>query len=65
MKTVRANCVWVSWILTISKSDGFGYANGRDVTLEKLAVTRSRNQTKQIEIAEQYALEASHAKSFL
>ncbi|HOK15189.1 MAG TPA: histidine kinase dimerization/phospho-acceptor domain-containing protein, partial [Candidatus Kapabacteria bacterium] len=47
-----------------SKSDGFVYAIGRDVTLEKLAEQEAEIKRKQIEIAEQYALEASHAKSF-
>lgn len=64
MKNRSGELVWVSWNLTISKSDGFVYAIGRDVTLEKLAEKEAEIKRKQIEIAEQYALEASHAKSF-
>jgi len=64
MKNRSGDLVWVSWNLTISKSDGFVYAIGRDVTLEKLAEQEAEIKRKQIEIAEQYALEASHAKSF-
>ncbi len=64
MKNRSGELVWVSWNLTISKSDGFVYAIGRDVTVEKLAEKEAEIKRKQIEIAEQYALEASHAKSF-
>ncbi len=64
MKNRSGELVWVSWNLTTSKSDGFVYAIGRDVTLEKLAEQEAEIKRKQIEIAEQYALEASHAKSF-
>lgn len=64
MKNSKNELVWISWNLTISKTDGFVYAIGRDVTLEKLAEQEAEIKRKQIEIAEQYALEASHAKSF-
>ena len=64
MKNAKNELIWMSWNLTISKADGFVYAIGRDVTLEKLAEQEAEIKRKQIELAEQYALEASHAKSF-
>lgn len=64
MKNSKNELVWISWNLTISKTDGFVYAIGRDVTLEKLAEQEAEIKRKQIELAEQYALEASHAKSY-
>ncbi len=56
--------IWINWNLTISKADGLIYAIGRDVTLEKLAEREAEIKRKQIELAEQFALEASTSKSF-
>ncbi len=56
--------VWLNFSLTVSNIDNLVYAIGRDVTLEKLAEQEARIKRKQIELAEQFALEASHSKSF-
>jgi len=56
--------IWVNFSLTISNLDNLVYAIGRDVTLEKLAEQEARIKRKQIELAEQFALEAIHSKSY-
>lgn len=63
-KHKNGELVWINWSLTVSKTDSLVYAIGRDVTLEKLAEKEAEIKRKQIELAEQFALEASHSKSF-
>ncbi|MGE5481012.1 MAG: CHASE domain-containing protein [Chloroflexota bacterium] len=55
---------WINWSLAISGIDGLIYAIGRDVTLEKQIEREARVRSKQIELAEQYAREASESKTF-
>jgi PAS domain S-box-containing protein len=56
------NC-WISWNLTVSRTDGLIYAIGRDVTLQKSAEQEARLRSLQVRLAEQYALESSEFKS--
>lgn len=63
-KLNSSDILWVNWSFTVSKSDGLIYAIGRDVTIEKLAEHESIIKRKQIELAEQFALEASYSKSY-
>lgn len=64
MKATDSEFRWLSWNLTISKIEGLIYAIGRDVTLEKKAEEESILRTKQIQLAEQFAREASESKSY-
>ncbi len=57
------NVKWISWSFTISRSDNLVYSIGRDVTLEKIAEEQALLRSKQIQLAEQYAHEASQSKT--
>jgi PAS domain S-box-containing protein len=63
MKSKNDEIKWVSWNLTISKTDNVIYALGRDVTLEKYAEQEAILKSKQIQLAEKFAQEASQSKS--
>lgn len=54
---------WLSWNLTVSRTDGLIYAVGRDITLQKTAEAQFQLKNKQVQLAEQSALEASEFKS--
>ncbi len=56
---------WISWDFTVSKEDQMVYAIGRDVSLEKQVEKEARCRSKQIELAECYAQEASITKNYL
>lgn len=64
MKNQKNELVWVNWNFTFSKKDKLIYAIGRDVTIEKKAEEESILRTKQIQLAEQFAREASESKSY-
>ncbi len=64
MKKNTGAIVWVSWSFTFSHQDNLIYSIGRDVTLEKIAEEQSRLKTKQIQLAEQFAREASESKTY-
>ena len=64
MKALNGDLKWLNWSLTISKTDGLIYAIGRDVTLEKLAEQEAILKSKQIQLAELFAREASESKTF-
>lgn len=64
MRDAAGNMKWISWSLTITPQDKLVYAIGRDVTLEKLAEEEAIKKSKQIQLAELYAREASEAKTF-
>lgn len=55
---------WVNWNLSYVKDDNLVYVTGRDITLEKIAEEEALLKTKQIQLAEMYALEASESKTF-
>ncbi|MBS1536551.1 MAG: CHASE domain-containing protein [Bacteroidetes bacterium] len=54
---------WLSWNLTVSRADGLIYAVGRDITLQKTAEAQFKLKNKQVQLAEQAALEGSEFKS--
>jgi PAS domain S-box-containing protein len=54
---------WISWNFTVSHKDGVIYCVGRDVTLQKLAEEQVKLKSRQVELAENFALEASEFKS--
>lgn len=56
---------WIDWNFSISEKDGLIYAIGRDVTLEKEAESLGIIKSRQRNLAEHYAKEASISKSFL
>lgn len=56
--------VWIGWSFTYSLQDKLIYSIGRDVTLEKIAEEQSKLRTKQIQLAEQFAREASESKTY-
>ncbi|HRP02975.1 MAG TPA: CHASE domain-containing protein [Candidatus Kapabacteria bacterium] len=55
---------WVNWNLSYVKVDQLIYITGRDITLEKIAEEEAQLKTKQIKLAEMYALEASESKTY-
>jgi len=63
---IKANndIVWIGWSFTYSLQDKLIYSIGRDVTLEKIAEEQSKLRTKQIQLAEQFAREASESKTY-
>lgn len=63
MNTREGETRWLSWHFTISKSDGNIYATGRDITLQKIAEEQIRLKNRQVQLAEQQALDASEFKS--
>lgn len=64
MKKANGEVVWVSWSFTFSHNDKLIYSIGRDVTLEKLQEEQAKLRTKQIQLAEQFAREASESKTY-
>ncbi|MES2764520.1 MAG: CHASE domain-containing protein [Bacteroidota bacterium] len=54
---------WLSWNFTVSHADKLVYCVGRDVTMQKLAEEQIRLKGRQVELAENFALEASEFKS--
>ncbi|GAB5465322.1 MAG: hypothetical protein Kapaf2KO_07580 [Candidatus Kapaibacteriales bacterium] len=64
MATDRGDEKWVNWSFTVSKDDNLIYAIGRDVTLEKEQAKLQQIKSKQIELAERYALESSESTSY-
>ena len=64
MRHSGGNMKWISWSLTISQADRLIYAIGRDVTAEKKAEEEAHLKTKQIQLAEQFAREASESKTY-
>ncbi len=62
-KTKSDEVRWLSWNLTVSRTDGLIYAVGRDITLQKTAEAQFQLKNKQVQLAEQSALEASEFKS--
>lgn len=63
MKNKRGEILWMSWSLTVSHADGLIYAIGRDVTLQKMAEEQIKMKNRQVQLAEQSALEVSEFKS--
>lgn len=63
MRAQSGEVRWVSWNFTVSRGDGFIYSIGRDVTLQKTAEEQIKLRNKQVQLAEQFALEASEFKS--
>ena len=55
---------WVNWNLSYVAIDNLIYVTGRDITLEKIAEEEALLKTKQIKLAEMYALEASESKTY-
>lgn len=55
---------WVNWNLSFVAIDNLIYVTGRDITLEKIAEEEALLKTKQIKLAEMYALEASESKTY-
>jgi len=55
---------WMNWNLSYVKDDNLVYTTGRDITFEKLAEEDALLNTKQIKLAEMYALEASESKTY-
>ncbi len=64
MKAKTGELKWMNWSFTFSKKDGLIYAIGRDVTLEKIAEEEAVLKSKQIQLAELFAREASESKTF-
>lgn len=64
MKNSEGDLRWVNWNFTFAVKDQLIYSIGRDVTLEKIAEEESILRTKQIQLAEQFAREASESKSY-
>jgi len=62
-KTKSGDVRWLSWNLTVSRVDGLIYAVGRDITLQKTAEEQFKLRNKQVQLAEQAALEGSEFKS--
>lgn len=63
MKNKKGELLWMSWSLTVSHADGLIYAIGRDVTLQKMAEEQIKMKNRQVQLAEQSALEVSEFKS--
>lgn len=63
MNTREGDTRWLSWHFTVSKADGNIYATGRDITLQKIAEEQIRLKNRQVQLAEQQALDASEFKS--
>ncbi|MBL7999581.1 MAG: CHASE domain-containing protein [Candidatus Kapabacteria bacterium] len=63
MKALNGASRWISWSFTPSQKDGVIYAVGRDVTEAKIAEQQIKLKSKQVELAEQIALEANEFKS--
>lgn len=63
MKTKANDIRWISWSFTLSKTDNVIYAVGRDVTEAKKAEDDIKLKSKQVEYAEQVAIEANEHKS--
>jgi len=55
---------WVNWNVSYVAIDNLIYVTGRDITLEKIAEEDALLKTKQIKLAEMYALEASESKTY-
>lgn len=55
---------WINWSFTVSKEDGLIYAIGRDVTLEKEQEKQAKIKSKQIQLAEKFAIEAAESKTY-
>lgn len=54
---------WISWNISIARQEGIAYVVGRDVTLEHQARQELELRSRQVQLAEQLALEASASKS--
>jgi len=54
---------WLSWKLSIVPTEAIAYVVARDVTLERQAKAELELRTRQVQLAEQLALEANAAKS--
>ena len=54
---------WISWNITLARSEGIAYVVGRDVTLEHQARKELELRSRQVQLAEQLALEATASKS--
>lgn len=63
MSTNDGKMRWLSWSFVVSRIDGNIYATGRDVTLQKQAEEQIRLKNRQVQLAEQQALQASEFKS--
>ncbi len=63
MSTNDGKMRWLSWSFVVSRTDGNIYATGRDVTLQKQAEEQIRLKNRQVQLAEQQALQASESKS--
>lgn len=63
MKHKSNRASWISWGLTVSRNDGVIYAVGRDVTEAKRSEAEIKVRAKQVELAEQVAIEANEFKS--
>lgn len=63
MKNKSGEILWMSWNLTVSRTDGLIYAIGRDITLQKMAEEQIKMKNRQVQLAEQSALEVSEFKS--
>lgn len=54
---------WISWNISIARQEGIAYAIGRDVSLEHQARQELELRSRQVQLAEQLALEANASKS--
>ncbi|GBD06189.1 hypothetical protein HRbin20_01792 [bacterium HR20] len=54
---------WISWNISIARQEGIAYVVGRDVTLEHQARQELELRSRQVQLAEQLALEANASKS--
>lgn len=54
---------WISWKLSIAADEQIAYVVGRDITLEREAQAELELRTRQVQLAEQLALEANASKS--
>lgn len=64
MKGKEGILKWVNWSFTFSHLDELVYAIGRDVTIEKQAEEQAILRSKQIQLAELFAREASESKTY-
>jgi PAS domain S-box-containing protein len=62
-RTNAGDVRWISWNFTVSHKDGVVYCVGRDVTQQKIAEEQVKLKSRQVELAENFALEASEFKS--
>lgn len=62
-RTKSGEMRWISWHLTVSRTDGLIYSIGRDITLQKTSEEQAMLHNKQVQLAELSALEANDFKA--